>query len=108
VSENRGEHVQHVILTSVREFAKKGITPTNMTQKPTSSQISHSTANLGDKRIVIRNSYEISSQIWSASESFLQLRKLCTDAHSILALLFADLFLVTFLVQYTFFRRKSR
>jgi hypothetical protein len=41
MSENRGtgrSTCQHVILASVGEFAEKGITASNPTQKPTSSQ----------------------------------------------------------------------
>jgi hypothetical protein len=38
---NAQNHVQHVVVASVGEFAEKIITARNPTQKPTSSQISH-------------------------------------------------------------------
>jgi hypothetical protein len=41
VSENRGMHMQHVILASVTELAEKSITATNPTQKSISSPIFH-------------------------------------------------------------------
>jgi hypothetical protein len=44
VSENRGTEVkkmQHVLLASATELAENGITATNLTQKPTSSQFFH-------------------------------------------------------------------